>query len=157
MTILAMVGGHPGYGSCHLMLVLWVTFNCQIQHPQYFCFWWVTMLWLVGDHPRNDKGLSMAVVTYSCELSISAKTHHFSTLSSGGWRSLGWWATILGIVDNRPWHLSPSNSFESQVLVINSESEVYILLVGEHAWLEVSSCHLVLVLWGKSKCQIPSL
>ena len=41
---------------------------------------------MVGDHPRDDRGLSMAVVTYHkfCELSISAKTYHYSTLSSGG-------------------------------------------------------------------------
>ena len=43
---------------------------------------------LVGDHPRDDREPSMAVpvVTYYkfCELSISAKTYHYSTLSSGG-------------------------------------------------------------------------
>ena len=68
VTIFWMVDDHPYnggwpswgwwvtiYGSCHLTLFLWVKSNCQIPSLQYTS--WVTILGLVGDHPRDDRWL----------------------------------------------------------------------------------------------------
>ena len=40
--------------------------------------------------------------------------------------------TILGMVGDYPWQLSPSVSFVSNVKVPDSMSVVYVLLVGEY-------------------------
>ena len=82
LTIFCMVDDHPCdvvwpswgwcvtiYGSCHLMLFLWVKSNCQILSLQYTSIWWVTILGPVGVHLKDDRWPSMAVVTcyYFCE------------------------------------------------------------------------------------------
>ena len=48
---------------------------------------------------------------------------------------LGWVGTILGMVENHLCQLSPGVSFVSKVSVTNSESVLYLLLVGDHPWV----------------------
>ena len=43
--------------------------------------------------------------------------------------------TILGMVGDYPWQLSPSVSFVSNVLVPNSKALLHLLLVGDHPWV----------------------
>ena len=40
--------------------------------------------------------------------------------------------TLLGIVGDHPWQLSPSLGFVIKVKELNSESVVYFLLEGDH-------------------------
>ena len=46
---------------------------------------------------------------------------------------IGLWVTLLGMVGDHPWQLSPGISFVSSVKVPNSESVVYVLLVGDQS------------------------
>ena len=48
---------------------------------------------------------------------------------------MGWWVTILGMVGGVPWQ-SPGISFVSSVREANSESVVYVVLVGHHPWVD---------------------
>ena len=43
--------------------------------------------------------------------------------------------TILGMVVDHPWQLSPGVSFVSKVYVPNFDFVVYFLLVGDHPWV----------------------
>ena len=49
----------------------------------------------------------------------------------GGGPSLDWWVTLLGMVSDHPWQLSPGVSFVSIVSLSNSKF-VHFLLVGDH-------------------------
>ena len=91
-------GGWPSYGglvtiygSCPLVLLWWDKGKCQIPSLWYTSFWWVTILWLVGDHPRDCGWPSMAIVTlfWFCEVSLSDKFWVCSIFSSSRWPSMG--------------------------------------------------------------------
>ena len=45
---------------------------------------------------------------------------------------MGWWVTILGMVDDHSWQLSPGPYLLSKVYVPNSKSVAYLFLVGDH-------------------------
>ena len=56
-----------------------------------------------------------------------------------GWLSLCWWVTILGLgvtllgmVVDHPWQLSPGVSFAIKVLVPDYKSVVHFFLEGDH-------------------------
>ena len=48
---------------------------------------------------------------------------------------MGWQVTLLGMVGEHPWQLSPGVSFVSNVQMPNSKLVVHFLLVGDHPWV----------------------
>ena len=101
--------------SFHLVLVLWVNSKGQTLSMQFTSFGVETILGLVGDHTRHSKWPSMAVITWYlfCELRVNPKFRVCSLLPSWGWPSIGWRVTILGMVGDYPWQLSPGLIFVS--------------------------------------------
>ena len=59
---------------------------------------WVTILRIIGDHPRDGCLPSIAMVTWSqfYEVGLGAKFQVFLLVD------FGWWVTILGIVGDHP-------------------------------------------------------
>ena len=49
----------------HLPSVLWVKSTCQISCLKYTSFWRVTILGLVGDHPKDGRWQFLTVFTWS--------------------------------------------------------------------------------------------
>ena len=60
---------------------------------------------------RISSSVSNSIIFHQfCELSLSAKFLVCSKHPSGGWPSLGWWGTILRMVGDNSWQLSPGLS-----------------------------------------------
>ena len=79
--------------------------------------WWVTKLGLASDYPcQLSSGVSFVSNVYvpnsiSVVCTLLVGDHPWV----GGWPSLRWWVTLLGMVDDYQWQMSPGVCFISRV------------------------------------------
>ena len=147
-----MVGNHPLNGwwpswgwwltihgistRLNFMSYVYVPNSKSVVHfPLVDLGWWVTILWMVVDHPGDGGWPSMTLhvvlilwVRSICQIQSLYYTSLWYILD-GWWPSLEWLVTILGMVGDHP---------------------------GDGGWPSMTF-HLVVILWVKSMCQIQGL